>query len=998
VFRIGYSALGTATFSFVHPQFCLSATARCTFALEASAAMASPIHAERRITASCSNEELEDDPDGVQFVELPAQSRSTISHTRATVPPCRFYGTEASGNEARNLDSAAEMTALVRPAKRSVRIHGDPIGAGSSQSVVGSVAQDLDGQLVAEATGMTTRQLRPRVHPGPGNKLSFPVPRKSNAQQQMSSRPVMSTPRAGRQSPLRSRTQDLAVSSHDVAEENSVTFVKEAQQRCRMLSPPHREGNIAASNRKSPTTASNTISEDRRLRPPQATLIKSAVSPAEVHDVDSDISHDSSQAMRQRPESPAESGAREQQINPSSASSLKHQESSRHDLIAAATIPSPIREQTASDMPEVAHITGDAPSFPKFEEPPLRMLFSFPPGEHRGKVQVTNEDLSRLQTGCYLNDNLIDFYVKWVDHVLAPPLGSRGENFFFSSFFFGRLRCSSPIDYAGVQRWTNDADDLFKKRFVFVPVCDSNHWSLILVANLDRIGAFVQGSDSQWVGNTVDRPSILYLDSLSSARGTDFAKVMKAYLVEEWLFRKEQGCDSGKEVPSERCEVVKAVFAKVMRVVKPRVPVQNNEFDCGLYLLYNIVAFIRDDEGFRAKCFLSPTLFTGANALQRAYTQGDIRVLRVELKHIIQSLMTPEARRAVHEDDRRKEIWRIEIEESKKRQVQNTSNRDLANYNREKANADVKPEMISDSLSAPGALESLPRVPNLRQSVERDTAPEAQPEFHFEETVEDSGLVVVPSSGAQSIANCDFKGRGTEDAGGADKQCTLPRDAKNNHVNDEAEPCSREDVNVQATAEGPRQTPRKVDSVEDFDNCNEVLATVQMAVERPQRGEISRLHGNKSDNDPAGNLQLETMCHEESNGSIDEQRARSPQEVRARPLGIVSFPSAEGCLTSKARMAVHDQPLAKRTRRMAGGSGSVMRNTQTSSNDQTFALCSGVHVMETDSSALDVDGHAFMHGSPVATPEAADEQNMSMMIVDSGDGRIVDFARPMDES
>jgi hypothetical protein len=205
-------------------------------------------------------------------------------------------------------------------------------------------------------------------------------------------------------------------------------------------------------------------------------------------------------------------------------------------------------------------------------------------------------------------------------------------------------------------------------------------------------------------------------------------------------------------------------------------------------------------------------------------------------------------------------------------------------------------------------------------------------------------------------------------------------------------------VNIQASAEGPRQTPRKVDSVEDFGNCNEVLATVQMAVERPQYREVSRLHGYASDHGSAGIVQLENMCYEESNGSIDEKRVRSPQEGRPKLLGIVSFPSADGCLASKARMAVQDQPLAKRTRRMAGGSGRVLQNTPTPSSDQTFALCSGVQVMETDCNVLDVDGHSLTQGSPVATPEDADEQNMSMMIVDSGDGRIVDSAPPMDES
>lgn len=274
------------------------------------------------------------------------------------------------------------------------------------------------------------------------------------------------------------------------------------------------------------------------------------------------------------------------------------------------------------------------------------VLFRFPPGDTRGKVQVTMEDFERLSPGQYLNDSLVDFYVKWIRFVLIPSTQDESKVFFFSSFFFGRLRRSEPIDYAGVQRWTNDADDLFKKRYVFVPVCDSNHWSLVLVANLDVLADYIGRGDDEWKGNDLDRPAVLYLDSLSTSRGNEFARVMRSYLVEEWLFRKEKNGDFDKSITPSRREVIHGIFRKVIKLMKPRVPLQKNEFDCGLYVLYNMLAFLRDYNGFRQKCMSAASVFTGQQSLQKVYMQSDILTLRIEIRHLIIRLTSLDARAA----------------------------------------------------------------------------------------------------------------------------------------------------------------------------------------------------------------------------------------------------------------------------------------------------------------------------------------------------------------
>jgi Ulp1 protease family, C-terminal catalytic domain len=285
---------------------------------------------------------------------------------------------------------------------------------------------------------------------------------------------------------------------------------------------------------------------------------------------------------------------------------------------------------------------------------PVRNMFLYPPDQARGRVQIKSDDADRLKPGEYLNDSLVDFYVKYIERVIAPGCMAPGESIFaFSSFFFQRLRSAekTTTDYAGVQRWTNFANDLFTKRYVFMPICDSWHWSLILIANLDRLPACIEGG-GEWRGEAVERPTILYLDSLgSSSHGGSFAKTTKSYLADEWLFRKEQKGDANVVVDGKRAAAVRRAIEIAVRVVKPRVPIQTNEFDCGLYVLWNIVEFLRNRDGFRERCLDRKSASeAGHPSLLKFYGHTTVLNLRNDVRRAVESLTPPDVRLAIRND------------------------------------------------------------------------------------------------------------------------------------------------------------------------------------------------------------------------------------------------------------------------------------------------------------------------------------------------------------
>jgi hypothetical protein len=56
----------------------------------------------------------------------------------------------------------------------------------------------------------------------------------------------------------------------------------------------------------------------------------------------------------------------------------------------------------------------------------------------RGAVTITSDDTSRLNEGEFLNDSLIDFYVKWV--LSQVPLDQLQRVHVYNSFFHNKIK------------------------------------------------------------------------------------------------------------------------------------------------------------------------------------------------------------------------------------------------------------------------------------------------------------------------------------------------------------------------------------------------------------------------------------------------------------------------------------------------------------------------------------------------------------------------------
>ncbi|NXL44072.1 SENP7 protease, partial [Podilymbus podiceps] len=121
----------------------------------------------------------------------------------------------------------------------------------------------------------------------------------------------------------------------------------------------------------------------------------------------------------------------------------------------------------------------------------VKNLIVYPPPPAKGGLGVTSEDLECLEYGEFLNDVIIDFYLKYLFLEKAPKhLADRTH--IFSSFFYkcltrteknaeGDLKVSvAQRRHRRVRTWTRHIN-IFSKDYIFVPVNEESHWYIAVI-------------------------------------------------------------------------------------------------------------------------------------------------------------------------------------------------------------------------------------------------------------------------------------------------------------------------------------------------------------------------------------------------------------------------------------------------------------------------------------------------------------------------------------
>lgn len=214
-----------------------------------------------------------------------------------------------------------------------------------------------------------------------------------------------------------------------------------------------------------------------------------------------------------------------------------------------------------------------------FDEPcSLQEDICYPSSDDPHFVQVCLKDLECLAPQEFLNSPVMNFYIRFLQE-------QQVSNYchFFNTYFYKKLSDAvtnkgndKAASFLKLRRWWKGID-LFRKAYIFIPIHEDVHWSLIIVCIPDK-------EDESGL-------TILHLDSLGVHPKRSIVENVKRFLKDEWNFL-NQDDDYSSNLP-----ISEKLWRNLPRRINEadiKVPQQKNDFDCGPFVLFFIKRFIEE--------------------------------------------------------------------------------------------------------------------------------------------------------------------------------------------------------------------------------------------------------------------------------------------------------------------------------------------------------------------------------------------------------------------
>ncbi|KAF3348298.1 Acyl-CoA dehydrogenase family member 11 [Verticillium dahliae VDG2] len=150
---------------------------------------------------------------------------------------------------------------------------------------------------------------------------------------------------------------------------------------------------------------------------------------------------------------------------------------------------SPTKELDASDWDKI------------WEDKPLIY-----PASGKNRAQIIKDDIFRLEEHQCLNDNLIVFYLRYLQDQLETENAGWSERILFMNpWFYERLgqQKGRGVDYDAVKSWTAKID-LLSKDYIIVPVNEAAHWYLAIICHPGKLLPATVTDDKKTTVTNVD--------------------------------------------------------------------------------------------------------------------------------------------------------------------------------------------------------------------------------------------------------------------------------------------------------------------------------------------------------------------------------------------------------------------------------------------------------------------------------------------------------------
>ncbi|XP_058604813.1 sentrin-specific protease 6 [Onychostoma macrolepis] len=356
---------------------------------------------------------------------------------------------------------------------------------------------------------------------------------------------------------------------------------------------------------------------------------------------------------------------------------------SQHGLVPFSASPDPHRWEIAalslSDSDEDDLIA--LPSSPKQD---IKKLVVYPPPPAKGGITITEDDLNCLEEGEFLNDVIIDFYLRYL--VCEQQEKEDASKYHvFSSFFFKRLtqkdhrRLPGTTDlsiqerrHSRVKTWTRGIN-LFEKDFIFVPINQMAHWYLAVICFPGKISQ-TSGLDLHLNGRRYSveylcnqsplNPMSLFYSPESPKQLSRWSQSIDKFCLlsddesedDDQTVKNRSVLNSHSNVSKQPCILIMDSLtcsgrSSVVQILQeylqeewkvkmgseqsfgngvmdgwsPLVPKQDNYTDCGIFLLQYVESFLKDP----------PQTFHRSMDLNGWFSQRTVKRKRRQIKRLI---------------------------------------------------------------------------------------------------------------------------------------------------------------------------------------------------------------------------------------------------------------------------------------------------------------------------------------------------------------------------
>lgn len=324
---------------------------------------------------------------------------------------------------------------------------------------------------------------------------------------------------------------------------------------------------------------------------------------------------------------------------------------------------------------------------------------------------ITKADFKTLYNNEWINDTLIDFFIKdeMERAIYERKLFKHNEIYSFNSFFFPKLMTGGrPEDpqryYRNVKKWLSKLD-LTSYNYVILPINENLHWYCAIIKGLPKLlnansesekeKSLDPSEDSKdeakylLEGKLDKKPNnveIFIFDSLCQKHSNIYLP-LKQLIIDY--------CDDRHKLKVDKSSI---------RIYSAKVPKQNNFNDCGIHVIYNVRKWLNNHEQCE-RIWKSPNLKT---AFRMLFVADERNKMRKELREKLLLLMKCQLRDRGRGKNGKENVSDDDIEvieylpDSK---LKSADERELVSTNLAKFNAKSQSSQKSKTLEVPHTLD-----------------------------------------------------------------------------------------------------------------------------------------------------------------------------------------------------------------------------------------------------------------------------------------------------